>query len=90
MARIELRPDGWFDAGKDAPYRVMREIYAGKQELKQKLSAIPQGPFEHLEAELMRIPAPEGFDGRPHLDKRDIYIKTHGPPGQAYLGSIKE
>ena len=94
--KIDLRADGWFEAGKDAkksfPFAFM--AYQIKRELKKQLSALNgQGlDREQLEQKLGEIDVGHNsaFKGSPYIKSSDIYIDTHGLPGEAYLGTIVE
>ena len=97
IIKIELRKDGWFEAGHDCkenfPFAYL--CYLGKQELKKNLEGI--GPVKSIDkligkiCEIKELDRAMGdFKGRPYLIGNDIMIDTHGLPGRCYLGSITE
>lgn len=93
MVSIELRKDGWFEAGKNSkesfPYAFM--VYQSKQKLKQALEEIGEQTSKgELEKSLSKIEAGFGFKRTPYLEGTDIIIATPGLPGECYLGSIKD
>ncbi|MBU1199315.1 MAG: hypothetical protein KKF46_04290 [Nanoarchaeota archaeon] len=93
MAHIELRDDGWFEAGKDAKVTLpmIHMIYQSKQTLKQELEKIgEQETIGDLEDILQEIPELFQFKGTPYLIGNKIVIDTPGLPGRSYLGEIKE
>lgn len=92
MVNIELRQDGWFEAGKNSekefPYSYL--VYHSKQKLKKALEKIGErSSIGKLEEALVEIPEVPYFKRRPYLRGNDIIIDTHGLPGECYLGSIK-
>jgi len=97
MVKIELRKDGWFEAGKDCkesfPFAYL--CYLGKQELKKSLnkigSATSAGELEKKLSEFEKLDRAMGdFKGTPYLEGNCVMIDTHGMPGQCYLGKIVE
>ena len=93
MIKIELRKDGWFDAGKNA-IGFPHKVYNSKQKLKKKLEEIAQhaekGLIRNLwalETALSAFPEVPHFRGPPYLRGSDILIDTHGLPGKVYLGN---
>ncbi len=93
MPRIELRDDGWFEAGKDDEETspIVHMIYESKQTLKKALEQIDEAPsVEALEQMLSKIPASFEFRGSPYLMDKNIIIRTPGLPGECYLGKVIE
>ncbi len=94
MAKIELRKDGWFEAGKDTKdsFPVAYQAYQVKQMLQQRLTELSDRNLDRqsLQEALYGIEATRPFKRRPYLRGNDIIVDTHGLPGEAYLGSIVE
>ena len=95
MIKIELREDGWFEAGKDSEktFPMAHLIYQSKQKIKKALEEIGEQPSrEKLEEALAKIKVSKlwEFKGTPYLTGNDILIETHGLPGTCYLGSLIE
>jgi len=91
MVRIELRNDGWFEAGKDAKdtFPIGYLIYQSKKVLKERLEKIgEQESISELEKKLREIPELFQFKRTPYLVGNNVMIDTPGLPGQCYLGSI--
>lgn len=92
MAKIELRKDGWFEAGKDVKksFPFAYEAYLAKQEIEKALKALNQQKLGRpdLESKVHGIEAPYPFKGNLSVRGGDIYVNTHGLPGEAYLGQI--
>jgi hypothetical protein len=94
MVKIELRKDGWFEAGKDSKdsFPMAYLIYQSKKTLKQNLTEISNRNLDRtpLEQALGEIGPLQHFKRTPYLRGDDIVIDTHGMPGTAYLGKIVE
>ncbi len=84
--KIELRNDGWWDAGKDE----FPDHYKAKQDLKRALEAIGEQLGKRaLERALARVEVSGLFEGQPYINASSLEIQTQGWPGECYLGSIK-
>jgi len=93
MVKIELRKDGWFEAGKDSEetFPMAHLIYKSKQGLKKALEEIGETQsVGDLEKALKQIPELFQFRRSPYLVGNRIMIDTPGLPGQCYLGEIKK
>ncbi len=94
MAKIELRKDGWFEAGKDAEksFPFAYKAYLAKQQIEKALKAINRQKLDkpNLESMVRNLQASYPFKGTLHVRGSDIYVDTHGLPGEAYLGQIMD
>ena len=93
MPHIELRNDGWFEAGKDSEktFPMAYLIYESKQKLKKALRKIGEAPsIQALEQTLSKIPEQFQFRGHPYLTGKHVMIRTPGLPGECYLGDLLE
>ncbi len=92
MVTIQLRQDGWFEAGADSreSFPAAFEAYEVKQEIKTILLAISERALStsELERELAGVEVRRPFKRTPYLRGNDIIVDTHGLPGEAYLGSL--
>ncbi|MBN2052552.1 hypothetical protein JW756_03540 [Candidatus Woesearchaeota archaeon] len=91
MMRMELRDDGWFEAGKDVKdtFPIGYLIYQSKKELKEHLEKIgEQKSIGELEKKLKEIPELFQFRRTPYLVGDKVMIDTPGLPGQCYLGKV--
>jgi hypothetical protein len=93
MVSIELRTDGWFDAGEDRKdYPIVHMIYHSKQKIKRMLEEIGDQPsIGDLEKALHSIDVSNLYDfkGTLYLDGDKIMVDVHGLPGTCYLGKVK-
>jgi len=94
MAKVVLRDDGWFEAGKDdkATFSAAHEAYVAKQALKEKLQELGKRELDivSLTKEIHNIEAPRPFKGTLQIRGGSVIVAdTHGMPGEAFLGEIR-
>ena len=86
---IELRNDGWFEAGKDKE-GIIHLIYQSKERIKEIITKIGEKSTQSdLEKALEGFPNDLfEFKGKPYFAGGKLMIDTPGLPGTCYLGEL--